>query len=160
MSLPHHLFSLTHLVFYCFNLLPEWSSTFHTIWFHVKILPGILLHSLDDFMGSTNQTEVLQTWKFQQKNTGYNTSAAFFPNGRILLSPICLNLVTTTKHCLNHSNYRCIRTLVCAADRELLTKQLFIWHTSMVHSLWLLLPWVIALHLCSHGRRGGDHSHR
>lgn len=88
---------------------------------------------------------VLQTWKCQQKDMGYNTSVAFFPNRRIIFSPVCISLVTTAKLCLNHTYYRCIRALACVAEREGFTKQLFVQHMSVFCSLWLVLPWVTAL---------------
>lgn len=99
--------------------------------------------------------EVLQTWKCQQKNIGYNTSDAFFPN-KIISPPVCFSLVTTTKPHLNH-HITGVHGPVCAANREGIIKQLFVEHMSMFQSLWLLLSRVIAL--LSAGRRGGGYSH-
>lgn len=83
--------------------------------------------------------------KCQQKNMGYNTLAAFFPDSRILFSPPSLSLVTATKPYLNHTRYRCIRTPIRAADRAGLTKQLLVQHTPALCSPWLLFPGVTAL---------------
>lgn len=83
--------------------------------------------------------------KCQQKNTGYNTSAAFFPNRKIHFSPPSLPLVTATKPYFNHTPYRCIRTPIRAADRAGLTKQLSAQHIPALCSPWLLFPAVPAL---------------
>lgn len=95
--------------------------------------------------------------KCQQKNIGYNTSGAFFPN-KILFSPVCLSLVTITKPHLNHTYYRCTWAPVCAADREGILKQFF------VEYICILLTMTSAVlknctSRCSRGRRGGDYSY-